>query len=319
MTWTLRPAAASQPFDVVAFGENSVDLVGVTAQAIAPGGKVALDRLLTLVGGQAATAAVACARQGLRVRYAGAVGTDDRADLVRRTLLNEGIDVVAGAAAGALTRTAVVLVDSLSGERTVFEHRDPALAIAAGAVSIDALVAGRVLLLDATYPDAATAIARAARAAGIPTMVDVDRVETSVTTLLRAIDVIVVPAAFLRTWSGEEAPADGLAKLAATFRPALAVVTLGQDGSLALLEGQQIRTPGFHVAVADTTGAGDAFRGGFASAWLKLGEKAHIEDVLLFANATAALNCRSVGAMSGLPDFADVAALVTATRHGQSK
>jgi sugar/nucleoside kinase (ribokinase family) len=334
MPWTLKPAPASQPFDVVAFGENSVDLVAVTARAWVPGEKVAVDRLLTLVGGQAATTAMACARQGLRVRYVGAAGADDRGDLVRRVLTEARIDVVLETPPGAATRTAIVLVDAASGERTVLEHRDPLLAMSAPAVPLDAMRAGRVVLVDATHLDAAIAVARAARAAGIPTIVDVDRVEVPpsqkvpaagphahdrVSALLEAIDVIIVPAPFLRTWSGEQTEANGLRALVDTFHPALAVVTLGAHGSLASAEGRLIRTAGFDVAVADTTGAGDAFRGGFAAAWLRLGEDADLDEVLRFANATAALACRGVGAMTSLPSFEDVAALVTAAASRQSK
>ena len=76
-------------------------------------------------------------------------------------------------------------------------------------------------------------------------------------------------------------------------------------------EGCEIRTRAYRVDVVDTTGAGDAFRGGLAAAWVRLDAAAPLEDILRYANATAALNCRAVGAQTALPTWAEVEGLVT--------
>jgi sulfofructose kinase len=55
----------------------------------------------------------------------------------------------------------------------------------------------------------------------------------------------------------------------------------------------------------DTTGAGDAFRGGFAAGCLRSPDGS-IEDALAYANAVAALNCRALGARGGLPTAGEV-------------
>jgi sugar/nucleoside kinase (ribokinase family) len=54
------------------------------------------------------------------------------------------------------------------------------------------------------------------------------------------------------------------------------------------------------VDCVDSTGAGDAFRGGFAAGCLRAPD-GDIEDVLLYANAVAALNCRALGAQAAMP------------------
>ena len=86
----------------------------------------------------------------------------------------------------------------------------------------------------------------------------------------------------------------------------VACVTLGNAGSLAICQGREIRTPAFEVRVVDSTGAGDAFRGGIISGYLRAGAEADAEDVLTYATAVAALKCRSLGARDGLPRTADV-------------
>jgi sugar/nucleoside kinase (ribokinase family) len=119
--------------------------------------------------------------------------------------------------------------------------------------------------------------------------------------LLRLVPVIIVPESFLPEFAGVATPGDALQRMDAEFQPAVVVVTLGPEGSLARFEGREIRTEALVVEAVDTTGAGDAFRGGFVSAWLRSGAGAGIEVLLQQANAVAALNCRTVGAQAGLP------------------
>jgi sugar/nucleoside kinase (ribokinase family) len=67
-----------------------------------------------------------------------------------------------------------------------------------------------------------------------------------------------------------------------------------------------MRSPGRQVVVVDTTGAGDAFRAGFAAGWLREGDDAELESVLAYANTVAALNCRALGAQAALPTSDEV-------------
>ena len=82
--------------------------------------------------------------------------------------------------------------------------------------------------------------------------------------------------------------------MARDFGASLVCVTLGEAGSLAWCNGREIRTPPFQVDCVDSTGAGDVFRGAFAAGCLAMPD-GDIEDVLRYANAAAALNCRALG------------------------
>jgi sugar/nucleoside kinase (ribokinase family) len=176
-------------------------------------------------------------------------------------------------------------------------------------------------MVDATDPAAAESAARAARAQGIPTIVDVDRPGPAADRVLRHADVIVVSETFAQAYGAERGGGvgEGLAAIAREFRPAVSVATLGPLGSLARCEGREIRTPGFTVPVVDTTGAGDAFRAGFLAAWLSEGPGIELETVLEYANATGALNCRGLGAQTSLPTPAELSAFVTSAGRVQSK
>jgi sugar/nucleoside kinase (ribokinase family) len=93
--------------------------------------------------------------------------------------------------------------------------------------------------------------------------------------------------------------------MAREYDARLVCVTLGAEGSLARCGGREIRTPALHVDSVDSTGAGDAFRGGFAAGCLRA-PGGEIEDALLYANAVAGLNCRALGARGGMPTAAEV-------------
>jgi sugar/nucleoside kinase (ribokinase family) len=314
------PASSSKAFDVAALGENSLDYLGVVdpASRALSAGKVPLARFAALPGGQAATFAVGCARQGCRARHIGAFGADASGATVRDALAREGVDVVAIEIPEAQSRAALILVEP-DGDRRVFEYRHPALRLAASAVPLDVILDTRLLMVDATQLDAAVHAARVARSAGIPTLVDIDRPVAGCEALLSVIEILVVPDEFALAYTAEGDLIASLRRLAAEFHPRLAVVTCHEAGSIALDGGRVIETPGFAVEAVDTTGAGDAFRAGFASAWLRMGEGVPIEFLLDHGNATAALNCRGAGAQGSLPGWDETRAFVTESARLRSK
>lgn len=296
------PSPGSRPFDAAALGLNSIDLLVVLAEHPGPNSKQQIQRFARLPGGQAATAMVACARLGWRSRYIGRFGDDEHGALARESLTSEGVDISASVTvAGATNQFAVILVDARSGDRAVLWDRHPALAMRADEVSRDVAASGRVLLVDCHETPAATAAARYAREAGIPTVIDVEKVRPAIGELLREIDVIIAAQGFPGQLTGHDELGRALRAMADEFRAAIVCVTLGREGSLALCGGREIRTPAFQVPAVDTTGAGDVFRGGFLAGWLTAGDGADLEDVLAYASAVAALKCRALGARAGIP------------------
>jgi sulfofructose kinase len=287
-------------------GLNSVDLVAVVAEYPASNSKQRLQRFVRLPGGQTATATAVCARLGWRARYIGSFGDDDLGALGRESLTREGVDITASrTVAGATNQFAVVLVDARSGERTVLWDRHPSLTMTASSVPRDAVTSGRMLLVDCHETAAAAEAARHAREAGIPTVLDVEKVRPGIGDLLKHIDAIIAAEAFPGELTGHDEPGRALAAIAREFDTPLVCVTLGPDGSLARCGGREIRTPGFQIDCVDSTGAGDAFRGGFAAGCLRAPE-GQIEDALTYANAVAALNCRALGARGGMPTASEI-------------
>lgn len=311
------PPASERRFDAVGFGLNSVDYLVVVEPFPRPGSKQRLRQLARQAGGQAASAMAACARLGWRARYVGVFGGDENGAHGRESLERAGVDTTAcRTLAGRSNQFAVILVEAGTGERTVMWDRDPALVVDPAEVPLDAVTSGRVLLVDCSYTPAATVAARAARAAGVPTVIDVEHRRPGIEELLREIDVIIAAREFPHALTGQVDLGRALRALADEFRPALACVTLGKEGALALAGGREFRVPAFAVPVVDTTGAGDAFRGGFVAGWLGSGPEADIEMLLAYANAVAGLKCRALGAREGLPTRPEVEALLGSRQPG---
>jgi len=309
------PSPGFRPFDVVGFGLNSVDLVAVVAEYPIVNSKQRFQRVARLPGGQMATAVTTCARLGWRSRYVGRFGCDDLGVISRDSLMRDGVDVSAAETiAGITNQFAVILVDARTGERTVLWDRHPALDMEPADVSKDAVTSGRLLMVDCHQTAAAAQAARYARAAGVPTIIDVEKVRPGIGDLLQNIDAIIAAEEFPTALTGHEHLGEALGLIGRESGASLVCVTLGPKGSLTWCNGREIVTPAYPVDCVDSTGAGDCFRGAFAAACLRM-PNGDVEDVLDYANAVAALNCRALGSRGGLPTPDEVEQLLLARPH----
>jgi sulfofructose kinase len=301
--------------DVVGLGENSMDLVAVVADYPTSNTKQRLQRFARHPGGQIATALATCARLGWRASYIGRFGDDELGRQGRDSLIAAGVDTSAARTIpGTTNQFAVILVDARTGERTVLWDRHPGLAMEPADVPVDTVTAGRVLMLDCVDTAASTQAARVARQAGIPTFLDVEKIRPGVLDLLQQIDAIIAAQDFPTALTGHEDLGRALEALARESNAPFVCVTLGAEGSLARCGGREIRTPAFPSDCVDSTGAGDVFRAAFVAACLRAPD-GDIEDVLSYANAAAALNCRALGARGALPHPDEVEQFLLARPH----
>ena len=299
-----KASRAGHP-DVVGFGANTVDLVAQVDRYPEPDTKQPLRAFEELPGGETATAVTACARLGFHVRYVGQFGDDSRGEKARAALQLEGVDLTGCETVSAPQPISIVIVDRV-GRRTVLSSHSGNARFPQPMVSSEIVSAGRLLLVDAHGTTAAAQAATLARVARVPTIVDVDASRPGLDSLFQQVDVLITSETFPETFAGVEGIGAALAVLQRQYMSTLVCATLGNRGSLALVDGQEIQTPAFDVPVVDSTGAGDAFRGGFMAAWLKGGSAAEVEDLLIYSNAVAGLSCRGLGARAGLPSRSEV-------------
>jgi sulfofructose kinase len=305
----------SRAFDVLGIGLNATDTLILVQEFPPYAGKVPFERELLSPGGQVATAVVACARLGLRTKYIGTIGDDQRGDIQRQSLEGTGVDTSGLIVRpGCPNQTAYIVIDERTGERTVLWQRAACLRLAPAEVRREDIASARLLHIDGYDLDAASYAARLARENDVAVSLDVDSVYPGFDAVLRYVDYLIAGSGWAAKWTNEADPFTALTGLQREYGMRLAAMTLGDHGALALDQGRWYYSAAFEVACADTTGAGDVFHGAFCYAIL---EGMPMQTALEFSNAAAALNCTAIGARGHVPSRSDVESLLSAASRGK--
>ncbi|HET9525417.1 MAG TPA: PfkB family carbohydrate kinase [Pyrinomonadaceae bacterium] len=298
--------ATDKPFDAVGFGLNAVDHLIVVPEYPAFDTKIRLLEHKQSAGGQTATAMVSLQRLGLKTAYAGRFGSDAEGLFGLATLKDDGVNVdFAEVVEGARNQIAFITIDARNGERTIVWDRDDRLAYRADEAPVEFGSMGRVLHLDAHDPPACVRLAQAAREAGTIVSADIDNIYDGLPELLPFIDIMIGSKEFPHRVTGIDDQRRALVELKTRYGCAITGMTLGTSGTIVYCDGQFIESPAFKApgGCKDTTGAGDAFHGGFLFGLLR-GEE--IETSLRFGNAVAAMKCSALGARTALPTLAQL-------------
>jgi sulfofructose kinase len=288
-------------FDAVGFGLNAVDHLIVVPEYPAFDTKVRFTEYEKSAGGQTASAMVSLQRLGLKTAYAGRFGSDEDGRFGLRAIEYEGVNLdFAEMIDGADNQIAFIIIDSRSGERTIIWDRDERLSYRPDEAPLDLAGRGRILHIDAHDPPACAVMARAARDAGAIVTADIDNIYEGLPELLPLIDVLITSAEFPHRLTGISDERASLVEMKARYGCAIVGITLGARGALINCDRAFIESPAFEVpgGCRDTTGAGDAFHGGFIYGMLS-GQD--LETCMTLGNAVAALKCRSLGARAALP------------------
>ncbi|MGH9906694.1 MAG: carbohydrate kinase family protein [Pyrinomonadaceae bacterium] len=288
-------------FDAVGFGLNAVDQLIVVPEYPAFDSKIRLLQHEQSAGGQTATAMVTLQRLGFSTAYAGRFGSDAEGRFGLQSITAEGVNVeFAEVIEGARNQLAFIIIDSRNGERTIVWQRDDQLAYNPNEAPLELASRGKVLHLDAHDPPAGARLALAARREATIVSADIDNIYEGLPELLPYIDVLITSLEFPHRLTGIGDERASLVELKARYGCAVVGMTMGKRGAIVYCDGQFLESPAFEVpgGCRDTTGAGDAFHGGFLYGLLR-GED--IETSLSLANATAALKCRGLGARTTLP------------------
>jgi sulfofructose kinase len=300
--------ASSPSFDLIGVGLNSTDTLILVSHFPAYAGKAAIDHEMLSPGGQVASALATAARLGLRVKYIGTVGDDERGRVQLASLRETGIDLSdVEVRENCPNQTAYIVIDQSTGERTVFWSRPECLRISPDSITADKISAARMLHIDGHDTPAVAKAAEIARSLNIPVSLDVDTIYPGFDRVLRSVDYLVASSEFPGMWSSEHDPFRALEKIQNEYGMRVAAMTLGAHGALARTDGRFFYSPAFVVNCVDTTGAGDVFHGAFCYAVL---QGMPMRETLEFSNAMAALNCTRIGARGGIATAPEARALI---------
>ena len=312
---------APRTLDVVCLGHAALDRIySVEAIPTVPT-KLRASAYREVGGGMASNAACAIARLGGRVAFWGRAGDDAAGAAMASEYAAYGVDARAfRRIAGCRSSQSAIVVDR-AGERLIVSHLGD-VPDDASWLPVDEVRGAGAVLADVRWPAGARVLFEAARAAGVPRVLDADVADASVIDdLVGLADHVVFSEHGLARWAhlpphagdDERRAALGRAWAAMGDDARACAVTVGEAGSWWLTRDGAMHVGAPAVGVVDTLGAGDVFHGAYA---LALAEGRDIASAARFATHAAALKCTRDGGRAGAPTRAEVEAF--AARQGRS-
>ncbi|MDB5818659.1 MAG: PfkB domain protein [Rhizobacter sp.] len=298
---------------LVCLGLSAFDVTWQVDTLPSGGGKTRATDLREGGGGMAANAAVAAARIGASVGFWGRAGNDSAGHAMHAQLAASIVDVeYFRLFDGARSSVSGIVVDA-HGERLIVNFRGADLPSDAGWLPLDRLSQVDAVLADPRWPEGALALFEAARARGIPTVLDGDVADAWVFDLLLPhVDEAVFSEPGLAGYAAGIHDVDQQLRFALDKGCRRAAVTLGELGVVWIDVSGVHRLPAFTVDVVDTTGAGDVFHGALAFAF---GSGWDARRAFEFSSAVAAIKCTRPGGREGVPDLATALSMVQHTKE----
>jgi ribokinase len=267
-------------------------------------------------GGKGSNQAVAAARAGAQVSFISKLGRDPFGDLARATYREESIDTTCLFDTASPTGAAAIILDAATGENAIIVVPGACFELTPADVEqarpLIQQAAAFVTQLELPIPTVEFGL-RLAHSLGVPTILNPAPACALPASIFPLCDYITPNESEAELLTGIRVTSLATAELAADTLLARgvrnAVITLGAQGVFV-----KNATTGQHVPacdagpVAETTGAGDAFTGGFAVA---LAEGRSIVDAARFGCAVAGISVTRPGTAPSMPHRAEVDALLS--------
>jgi sulfofructose kinase len=281
-------------------GHSYIDMTMITDVMPSGDDKAVARDFAVSFGGNAVTAAFACARLGVTPDLLTTMADDWLGQMFWEMAHKYGVSLYPRKVA----RSSLSFVLPSGGKRAILRARDSNYLRPFMKLDVSTYEA---IHLDGHQADAALYYAKAGREAGILTSLDGGALRANTEEVIRFIDVAVVAEAFCAQL--KLSAQDTLAWLAERGVK-IAAVTEGERGMLWRDEdGAIARLPALKVPsekVIDTSGAGDVFHGAYLASFL-LDKKGRWADHFNFARGASAFKVQHLGNEAGLPTLDDIA------------
>jgi len=267
-------------------------------------------------GGKGSNQAVAAAKAGGDVGFIARIGSDTFGDMGLATWAEAGVTPMVIRDAERATGAAGIFIEGGTGRNAIVISPGAAAAITLADVEAEAatIAAAKVAVTQLEQPvDVAHRFLQIAAAGGAATILNPAPAAALPGGMLALCDYVTPNEAEAEALTGiavtdRASAAEAAGALLAQGVRLAAVITLGGNGALVRDAGGVRHIPALDAGpVVDTTGAGDAFNGGFACA---LAQGMALDDALRLATAVAALSVTKEGTAASMPGRAEIAALL---------
>ena len=268
-------------------------------------------------GGKGSNQSVAAARLGANVNFISKLGKDDLADLAIRTWAEAGVNPAVTLNPESYTGAAYIFVEEATGNNAIIVCPGAAMTIDESDIdaSADLIRSSSVFVTQLEQPiPAARRALEIAREAGVTTILNPAPAAPLDDDIFRLCDYVTPNETEASELTGVPVESVGQARAAADVLlqkgVGTAVITLGENGALIHNGPVSQHVEAVHAGpVVETTGAGDAFNGGFAVALMRGADPV---DAVRFGCAVAGISVTRPGTAPSMPTLDEVDAVLSA-------
>ena len=299
---------------VLVFGSLNLDLVTYADKLPAIGETIVGEKLLKFPGGKGLNQAIAARRAGSEVLMVGSIGNDADGDYLFDILKSENIDPKFITKTSEQTGIAVIEVSKSAENRIIIiAGANSKTRFSNEVLTSSPSVTVSLAQLETPIAEVAKFIheSKAARKITILNPAPIQKLDQQ---LLQDTDYLIAnetEASFLIGSAVEHLSKDEAVTIARQLQKngsKKVIITLGEQGSVYLDQEKELFTPAYKVKAVDTTAAGDAFCGAFATA---ISENKPVEYALKFASAAGGLAATKAGAVPSLPTQQEILSMIT--------
>ena len=269
-------------------------------------------------GGKGSNQAVAAARCNAEVSFISRLGQDAFARMALDMYAAEGITGHIEQITDSYTGSAYIFIDDQTGDNAIIVCPGAANTISPEYIDNvrSVIESADVFVTQLEQPlDAAEHALSLARNAGVTTILNTAPAESIGDSIFTLCDYVTPNETEVEAYTGVKVVSINDAKKAGDVLLAkgvgTALITLGEKGALLHSTEQSVHIPAVIAGdVVETTGAGDAFNGGFAAA---LAQKQRPVDAAHFASAVAGLSVTRAGTAPSMPTRDQVDALINSS------
>lgn len=295
----------NKKIQILGLGEIVKDWVSVIPWYPKPDEKVDSEREEYFGGGVTANYVVSTTRLGIPSGFIGAVGDDAPGHFLVEDLIQEGVDTkFLQIKKGMSSPVNFIFVIKSTGEKTIIQSPHmQTTKLSQEDLTENMFQGAKLLHTTAIHPELTLKALELAKEEGLMISLDLEsqialRGLKALRPILLNVDVLLPNKMGAMILTKKTTPVEA-AREFIQMGVETVVITLGQEGAVAISKNALVKAPAFSVQSIDTTGAGDAFCGGFSFGFMI--HKWSLQKSLTFANACAAIKVTQLGARTGMP------------------